>query len=473
MSGSALDDFSVEVVNDAFGTPLAGYTIALEAWRRGLRVRLLDSQIRRYFISDSTRSIKFDKARPSLTTSGAINVTKSKFKTSAHLRDAGVPVPMSRIVDPEEPGATEVLAREAGALGYPVVLKPLLGSMGRDVYTNIQTEADLLESYRYLTQDGRRSQKYVLEEHFAGEDYRVLVVGDRLTAVCQRRPANVVGDGQSSIKDLIAHKNGQRSGNPYLSAKPIKVDREVLHLLANQDLKVDSVVPAGQRVMLRGKANASQGGDSIDRTDDIPDVVKDAAVKAVAAIPGLFMAGVDIIYDASRTPVEDSFRVIELNSRPEIEINMYPWEGEGRDAPRDIIDQLFTETERSSDPLLESVALNVDTLLAPLRAGTVEEVLVKRKPNHNYPCRWRFEVANAGNLSSRERRQLLMFSRQTGVAGEVATAPDGDYLVVCGLEEDVHAFVRKARAVLGVKSGTESSWAGVVRQGFAVDGAQD
>lgn len=76
--------------------------------------------------------------------------------------------------------------------------------------------------------------------------------------------------------------------------------------------------------MLRGKAYASQGGDSIDGTDDIPDIVKGAAVRAVTSIPGLFMAGVDIIYDASREPVEDSFRVIELNSRPEIEINVYP-----------------------------------------------------------------------------------------------------------------------------------------------------
>lgn len=207
LAGSSLRDFSVEVVKDAAGAPLAGYTLALEAWRRGLRVRFLDSQIRRYYISDGTRTIKFDKARPSLTTTKAINVTKSKYKTSSSRRDAGVPVPRSKILDPERSVAVEFLVDEARALGYPAVLKPLMGSMGRDVYTNIQSESDLLETYRYLTQDGRRVQKHVLEEHFPGEDYRVLVVGDRLTAVCQRRPANVVGNGERSVRELIDRKN--------------------------------------------------------------------------------------------------------------------------------------------------------------------------------------------------------------------------------------------------------------------------
>lgn len=44
--------FQTDIVREAFGPRLAGYTIALEAWRRGLRVRFLDSQLRKYEISD-------------------------------------------------------------------------------------------------------------------------------------------------------------------------------------------------------------------------------------------------------------------------------------------------------------------------------------------------------------------------------------------------------------------------------------
>lgn len=244
------EHFSMDVVREAFGTPLAGYTIALEAWRRGLGVRLLDGQMRRYVISSKHRSVKFDKARPSTTTSDAIKVTKSKFETSSHLRHGDVPVPLGRIIDPKDPSAGAALLREAAEIGYPVVLKPLLGSMGRDVYTNIQTPTDLEETYGFLTGPGTKPQTFVLEEHCTGEDYRVLVVGDRVTAACLRRPANVVGDGAHTVEELISLKNQLRAQNPYLSAKPIVVDREVTQLLERHGWALDSVPVAGQTVML-------------------------------------------------------------------------------------------------------------------------------------------------------------------------------------------------------------------------------
>ncbi|WFP16721.1 hypothetical protein [Citricoccus muralis] len=300
MTSSVPQHFSVDVVREAFGTPLAGYSIVLEAWRRGLEVRLLDGQMRRFFISSENRRIKFDKARPSTTTATAMRVVKSKSMTSARLRGAGVPVPANAVIDPANEDAVERLVMEASALGYPVVLKPLIGSMGRDVYTNIQTEADLLEIYRYLNRAGQKKQKYILEEHFAGEDYRVLVIGDRVTGAVLRRPANVIGDGEHTIAELISLKNKARSCNPHLSSKRIKPDHELRQFISRQGLNIESVPDSGTLVMLRGKANATQGGDSIDRTDEVPEALKAAAVRAVAAIPGLFMAGVDIIYDEKR-----------------------------------------------------------------------------------------------------------------------------------------------------------------------------
>lgn len=463
------EHFSMDVVREAFGTPLAGYTIALEAWRRGLGVRLLDGQMRRYVISSKHRSVKFDKARPSTTTSDAIKVTKSKFETSSHLRHGDVPVPLGRIIDPKDPSAGAALLREAAEIGYPVVLKPLLGSMGRDVYTNIQTPTDLEETYGFLTGPGTKPQTFVLEEHCTGEDYRVLVVGDRVTAACLRRPANVVGDGAHTVEELISLKNQLRAQNPYLSAKPIVVDREVTQLLERHGWALDSVPVAGQTVMLREKANASQGGDSLDRTDELPDVVKDAAVRAVAAIPGLFMAGVDVLYDETRQPGGDSFRVIELNSRPEIEINMYPWVGEGRDAPRDIIDQLFPETPRSENPLLASTALNVPTMLAPLREAIADEVILKRKPSHSYPCRLSYAVGRNEPLSGAKVREVLVVARQTRVAGHAVTSGNEAQVIVCGTEDNVRDFVRKAGRTLGIKAESARPWDGVVAQGFTID----
>ncbi|GAA4915424.1 hypothetical protein [Nesterenkonia rhizosphaerae] len=459
--------FEIDVVQEAFGARLAGYTIALEAWRRGLRVRFLDSQLRKYEITDGTRKIRFDKSRPHLTTGEAIRIEQNKHLTATQLRKAGVPVPESWVIDPSHEGVERELLNLADQIGYPVVLKPLRGSMGRDVYTNLGTPAELTGTFRYLTQNAT-GNKLVLEKHFSGQDYRVLVVGDRFVAACLRKPANVTGDGSSTIQQLIDSKNALRRQNPYLCKKPIILDREVQEYLAKQNLTINSIPAEGTEVPLRGKANASQGGDSIDKTAEIPDAVKDAAIRSVAAIPGLAIAGVDILYDADRTPVEDSFRVIELNSRPEIEINMYPWEGAGQDAPKHILDVFYPASARSDDPTITKLALNLEQLLAPLRGASADQVTVRKKPSHNYPVRTLYRHGLTLPLSEQEESNIYLAARQASVSGRLWREGNVGYLALFGTADRVHKFLRLASKQLQLELESEERWTGVVKQGFHI-----
>ncbi|GFZ84632.1 ATP-grasp domain-containing protein [Nesterenkonia alkaliphila] len=461
--------FQVDVVREAFGPRLAGYTIALEAWRRGLRVRFFDSNLRKFEITDGKRKIKFDKSRPHLTTSEAVKIEQDKHLTSTYLSKAGVPVPNSWIIDPTAEDAEQKLRHLVAEAGYPVVLKPLRGSMGRDVYTNLRTEEQLLETYRHL-RENTAAPKLILEQHFTGEDYRVLVVGDRLVAACLRKPANVTGDGTSTIDELIKAKNAVRRNNPYLCKKPITPDREVHEYLAKQNYTLTSIPAEGIPVQLRGKANASQGGDSIDKTAEIPAAVKDAAVRAVAAIPGLAIAGVDILYDARRSPVEDSFRVIELNSRPEIEINMYPWEGSGQDAPQHILDVFFPDTRRSADSGMEKLALDLEQLLAPLKGASAEQVLVRKKPTHNYPVRSWYRHGLSSPLSADKRNRIYLAARQASVSGRIWAEGNSGYLALFGTEDRVQKFIRLADKHLHLDHSSAQHWTGVVTQGFRIDG---
>ncbi|MCT1607885.1 ATP-grasp domain-containing protein, partial [Nesterenkonia massiliensis] len=418
--------------------------------------------------SDGKRKIRFDKTRPHLTTSEAVKIEQNKHLTTTRLREAGVPVPDSWIIDPSTDGAEKELLRHAGDAGYPVVLKPLRGSMGRDVYTNLRAPEQLIDTYRYLTQNSTDS-KLVLEKHFSGEDYRVLVVGDRVAAACLRKPANVTGNGTSTIQELIDAKNAVRRQNPYLCKKPITPDREVLEYLEKQDYTLTSVPVAGAEIPLRGKANASQGGDSIDKTAEIPDAVKDAAVRAVAAIPGLAIAGVDVLYDVHRTPVEDSFRVIELNSRPEIEINMYPWEGPGQDAPKHILDVFYPDTTRSEDPGITTLALNLEQLLAPLRGASAEQVLVRKKPDHNYPVRIQCRHGLTTPLSADQKNKIYLAARQASVSGRLWAEADTGHIALFGTDDRVQKFIRLAGKQLELDRSTEEPWTGVVTQGFHID----
>ncbi|MBE1523412.1 hypothetical protein [Nesterenkonia lutea] len=376
---------------------------------------------------------------------------------------------MSFVLDPFNAGVEGELLSRAARAGFPLVLKPLRGSMGRDVFTNLRTREDLVDTFRYLVSRCKPGEKLVLESHFAGEDYRVLVVGDRVAAACLRRPANVVGDGVSTIQELIDMKNSVRLENPYLCKKLIKRDREVDQFLQRQGFSLSHTPASGVEVPLRGKANASQGGDSIDKTHELPAAVKDAAVQAVAAVPGLAIAGVDILFDKNRTPVEDSFRVIEMNSRPEIEINMYPWEGEGQDAPRDILDVFFPSSKRNDAPLTQKLALNLEQLLAPLRSASADEVLVKKVPAHAYPVRVSYSLTRRDGFSGAEKSALHLAARRAGVSGRCETGSDGGRLLLFGTEERTRKFIRSEARRLGVDQDSRRPWTGVAAQGFSFD----
>nr|WP_306916570.1 MULTISPECIES: ATP-grasp domain-containing protein [unclassified Arthrobacter] len=458
--------FEAEVVREAFGTRLAGYTIALEAWRRGLQVRFFDSQLRRYELSDGRTRIRFNKTRPSLTTRAAIAIEQNKHSTNSRLRAAGVPVPASWVLDPFDADVEDELLTRAEDTGYPLVLKPLRGSMGRDVLTNLRTRADLLDTFRYLSARCTKGEKLILESHFEGEDYRVLVVGDRVVAACLRRPANVVGDGASTVQELIVQKNKVRLENPYLCKKLIGRDREVDQYLQRQGYGLGDIPFAGVEVRLRGKANASQGGDSIDKTAELPTAVKNAAVRAVAAVPGLAIAGVDILFDANRTPVEDSFRVIEMNSRPEIEINMYPWKGAGQDVPQHILDVFFPSSTRSDAPRIQKTGLNLKQLLAPLQGASANEVLVKTIPAHAYPARQSYWLREKGDFSATDKNLVYLAARRAGVSGRVETVDGVARLLLAGTEESIRKFLRSEAQRLGVDTGSEEQWNCEVAQGF-------
>lgn len=462
------DHFQSAVVRQAFGSRLSGYVIALEAWRRGLTVRFLDGGLRICEVSDGKRKVRFDKSRPSLTTKEALSLVEDKHRTLERLRAGDVPVPESRLITPRNPDAEAVLVSSAKQLGYPLVLKPLRGSMGRDVYTGLRDENELLSIYRDMIARSSGREQLVLETHIEGDDYRVLVIGDRVSGVCLRRPANVVGDGEKSIEKLINEKNAVRLANPYLSKSLIRVDKEVSEYLERAGYTRKSVPLYGHYVRLRGKANASQGGDTIDVTDEVAGVVKEAAINAVQAIPGLAIAGVDVLFDSSEGSSRSSSSVIELNARPEIELNMYPGEGAGRDVPMQIINQFFPDSKRVTDPGMKSVALDLDQLLAPLRSAAAEEVRVRSRPNHTYPCRVQFSLDRVLPLDENEKAAVFHASRRDGASGFLSVVDGKAVLIAYGLSERVDLFVSNTSKVLQTNLESRSEWTGVVCPGFSV-----
>ncbi|MFC4737823.1 hypothetical protein ACFO4L_14680 [Bacillus daqingensis] len=337
------------VVHQAQGPLLCGYLIALEGWRRGLTLQFHahKSQAfadipfwyshrpgRLFTLSDGKRTVRFFRSRGDGVSREAVEAGADKTRTKQYLHQADVPAPRGSLLESESD-----LAVEAGKLAGPFVLKVNDGSFGRGVRTNLSAD-ELVGVYRELQQE-HPGEPVLLEEHIEGPEYRLYVVGEHVAGAVRRDPASVTGDGNATIEELIARKNGERRSNPRLATALIKLDTAVEAMLQGQGLKLDSRPPAGQVVALRTQSNVSLGGDPVDVLDQLPDDMKQTAVRALQAFPEFPHGGVDIIHSNERGPV-----VLEVNPTAQIALMVFPMHGKGRDIPKAIVDYYFPETKQ-------------------------------------------------------------------------------------------------------------------------------
>lgn len=459
--------FQPDVVREAFGERLTTYVLAVEAWRRGLIVSIRDARLRRVHISDSSGcTIRFIQSRPHLTTLKAHATAKNKHRSNELMAAAGLPVPRSVLIEPATVTAEKLLELAEG-IGYPVVLKPVDGAMGQGVFSNIQDAGMLITRFEQLRQSHASSQ-LVLESHVPGDDYRILVFGGSYIAACLRVPANITGDGSSTVQELIDAKNLHRRKNPFLSKGLIKPDREITDYLLHHGYDLNSVPAEGEYIQLRGAANASAGGDVIDVSDQIPQHIQDAAVEAVKAVPGLHCAGVDVLYEGSGSEGEGRYAFLELNSQPQIGVNMYPTEGVGVDAPRKIIDVCFPESRRSDEKTDEQLCLNLRPALEIISSGHAGEVIMPPLPPSRYRSRLVYTFADPSTLTPQVKNRILRASREQHVAGFIKIRRGSPELMVAGTETQVSAFASAVHSISGIEPRDPRRWKGAVAAGFSI-----
>ena len=475
MGATHPEDFPPNLVGrNNGGNALTSITVALEAWRRGLEVSFTSADLERYTVTDGFRSVDFNCSRPeSITGEEHYLRLNRKHDTSSILRSHGIPTPVSRKI---RIGATsdDALRQIAESIGYPLVLKPNTGSLGRGVHTELKHWGELKQAYAHLCKT-LAPQDGIIESHHEGQDYRVLVIGKSVVGAVRRIPAHVLGDGQSTISSLIDLKNKERRRNPFLSAGPIVVDFEVEKTLREQALHVSQVPAAGQYVRLRRVANASAGGDVEDVTDTIPSEVLDTAAKAVAATPGIVVAGVDVLYNAQAPSHKSNYVVIEMNARPHIGVNMYPSIGVGRDAPAAMIDTLFPGTSRPDSPLAKSLRFNVTGIQSAFHAGIASKVALPQLPNHLYPVRQRFTIDNMQTvrptLSAFRRRRFQSLAFKNGVCGHLSRAENGALHIKLAAERiaNFDAILDQLEDWYGKRPTRVGEWVGPVTTSITFD----
>lgn len=283
------------------------------------------------------------------------DISTNKQLTKAILSEHRIPVPYGKVVYSE---ISAVIA--AGHLGLPVVLKPFDGNQGKGVFLDLKSDEEIKEAFR---QASKYSNGIIVEKYMTGRDYRVLVVGNKVSAVAERLPAMVTGDGRHTIKELVdmINTDENRGDDHEKPLTKIKLDSVSEDILRKSNMTVDSVPEKGQTVRLRSNGNLSTGGTAIDCTDIIHPDNAELAVLAANVI-GIDIAGIDIVTDdISKSILETGGVIVEVNAAPGIRMHIYPSEGGRRDVQKDIVDHLFPSPESYNLPIVSVTGTNGKT----------------------------------------------------------------------------------------------------------------
>jgi cyanophycin synthetase len=298
---------------------------------------------------------RIQAAEMDVTSAIAEAIAQDKELTKKLLAAAGVPVPGGRAVTDAEDAWAAALE-----VGLPVVVKPKDGNQGKGVTVNITTKEHLTRAFD-IAKEFR--DDILVERYMPGNDFRLLVVGDKLVAAARRDPPKVVGDGIHTVTELVAQVNldPKRGSGHSTSLTKIRIDDIARTCLANQGFSPDAVPAKGQRVNLRNNANLSTGGSATDVTDDVHPEVAARAV-AAAHMVGLDICGVDLVCDSILRPIEElGGGIVEVNAAPGLRMHLSPSFGKGRAVGEAIISSMFKSGQDGRIPIVAVTGTNGKT----------------------------------------------------------------------------------------------------------------
>ncbi|MBI2281752.1 MAG: cyanophycin synthetase [Bacteroidetes bacterium] len=298
----------------------------------------------------------------SQTSSIGVELACDKEDTKYLLEQAEIPVPKGEIVKSED-GLLSALR----SIGYPVVIKPVNGNHGRGITTNITDKENALIAYNAAK---NVSRSVIVERYITGDDYRVLVINYKLVAAAKRTPARVIGDGKSTIEQLIeeVNKHPKRGYGHEKVLTYITVDDMTMTILKNKKLKLKSVLKKDEILNLKDTANLSTGGTA----EDVTDIIHPYNVfmcERIARIIGLDICGIDIMTSSISQPLpETNGAVLEVNAAPGFRMHLDPAEGLARNIAAPVIDMLFPPGQDFKIPIVAVTGTNGKTTTTRLIA---------------------------------------------------------------------------------------------------------
>lgn len=311
-----------------------------EALNRNIKVEIMDRK-ENFIKLQKGKNIQYVKqaTKTSLDSYITFLIMENKHVTKSILKTSSINVPEGNIYYSRDRAIEDFNKYKE----IDIVIKPNNTNFGKGVAILKKT---LMQNKEVYMESVNKAFYYdnsiIIEEYMEGREFRFLVIGNEVPAILHRIPANVIGDGGHTIKELIDIKNKDP-----IRGKGYKTPLEKLEagnaeklFLKEKNLDFSFIPEKGEQVFLRRNSNISTGGDSIDFTDEIINPYKEIAVKASQAV-GAKICGADIIIkDINVPPSPDNYSIIELNFNPALHIHNFPYKGNNRNVGKKVLNLL-------------------------------------------------------------------------------------------------------------------------------------
>lgn len=312
-----------------------------DAIKKGIEFKVIDRDENFIFLKKGDKKEYVKQAtKTSKDSYSTVLIMENKLVTKEVLADKNIRVPKGENYNNIETAKSDFNIFK----NKRIVIKPKTTNFGIGI-TIFKTEFSKEDYVKALEMAFMHDKTVLIEEFLTGKEYRFLVIDDEVVGILHRVPANVTGNGSSTIKELAEEKN-----KDVLRGKGYKTPLEKINLgeaevlfLKGQGLDINYIPSEGEIIYLRENSNISTGGDSIDFTDDIPKSYYEIAIKCAKAVNAR-ICGVDMVIDNIKEEAnKTNHGIIELNFNPAIHIHCYPYKGKNRRAGEKVLDLLFED----------------------------------------------------------------------------------------------------------------------------------
>ena len=272
-------------------------------------------------------------------------IASNKYLTKKILEKEKINTPKGEMFFVEEWQLAILYARK---IGFPVVVKPVRGSHGDNIYMDIENEMELKNIIKNIFVKKMRIP-FLVEKQFGGDEYRVFLTKEGKYAVLYREPAHVIGDGVHTIRELVEIENKKRSKRTN-SLCPIAIDEITNWYMKKKKISLNNIPRKSEKNYIRHNSNVAKGGLCIDYTDNIHPSVIENCKRILKVFGNISYLGIDYMSkDITTYQTEDIYSIIEINTVPGLHMHMRPSAGKSRNVAKYLVDLIFPETKEEEN----------------------------------------------------------------------------------------------------------------------------